>query len=107
MPTNRTTIARRRRNRFSPETVALFERLEREPNSRRDTEKFKASVKALHIALGEDAEMFWLMGLHVTDRPLTPARSDEFYTGVWKRAVAMRKALLAAVAKSNCVISPA
>ena len=101
MPTNRTTVARRRRNRFSPETVALLERLELTPNCRRDTDKFKASDKALHIAFGEDAEMFWLMGLHVTKRPLTPSRSDEFYMGIWKRATAMRKALLEAIDKAN------
>jgi hypothetical protein len=101
MPTNRRPLSRPwKPGRFSAETVELFRRLDHTPDCRRDTDEWKADVKRLHVGLGEDGERFWLAGLHVIDRRAVPTRSDEFYLGIWKRAKALRAALLEASASA-------
>jgi hypothetical protein len=100
MPTNRRPIGREwKPGRFSGETIELFRRLDHTPECRRGTYEWKADVKRLHIALGEDGELFWLTGLHVTDRRTVPVRADEFYVRIWERAKAMRSALLQAISE--------
>jgi hypothetical protein len=100
MPTNRRPIGREwKPGRFSAETVELFRRLDHTPECRRGTDQWKNDVKRLHIALGEDGELFWCMCMHVTDRRMAPTRADEFYLGIWKRAKAMRGALLQAISE--------
>jgi hypothetical protein len=100
MPTNRRPLGRQwKPGRFSAETVELFRRLDHTPECRRGTDQWKNDVKRLHIALGEDGELFWCMCMHVTDRRMAPARSDELYVVIWKRAAAMRKALLQAISE--------
>jgi hypothetical protein len=101
MPTNRRPIGREwKPGRFSGETVELFRRLDHTPECQRGTDEWKSDVKRLHIGLGEDGERFWCMCMCVTDRRMVPTRADEFYLGIWKRAKAMRKALLEASASA-------
>jgi hypothetical protein len=78
----------------------LFEKLERVPAHLRDTDAWKASVKALHLALGADGEDTWLAMCHVTCPDTEPARvGTEYFKRRWAKSREMRQELLAAIAE--------
>jgi hypothetical protein len=65
----------------------LFEKLERVPKSQRDTDAWKASVKALHLALGADGEDSWLAMCHVTCPDMEPAQvGSEYFKRRWAKS---------------------
>jgi hypothetical protein len=91
MPSNRTTIPRLQRTRFTPEILELFARLEAIPPRRRDA----TDLKRLHRLLGLTRE-FW-GGNSVLDRDKVPPWPDHMIGHHdWFRVHAVRLDLLEA-----------